>query len=246
MSWDTILSDIGTLAEQFSKEETTERASDFLRTHAGKFANDWHERRQIVAPAGGVPIPPPRDSGLHPKGCEVSEAFILFNFELGQDPQASGSPARADFQVRVVGCLLVSNDVVDLEDHWRVDTHVYSGCPSTEPHPLFHFQRGGHAQDNFATHLGFVPGDGLPKANGSGWRGLLQSPGPRIPMLPMCPVLAIDFAISQHNGTIWQRLRSIPEYSALIRVAQDRIWTPLFDSLAVRAGRRRWMGSSFI
>jgi hypothetical protein len=58
----------------------------------------------------------------------------------------------------------------------------------------------------------------------------------------MCPILAIDFAIGEHNGLIWRRLRGTPEYANFIRHAQKRLWKPFFDALADEKQRRFWLG----
>jgi hypothetical protein len=75
---------------------------------------------------------------------------------------------------------------------------------------------------------------------------LLQSPGPRIPLLPMCPILAIDFAIGQHDGLVWRRLRGVPEYLRIVQNAQMRLWAPFFDALSSPDTRRRWVGPFLI
>jgi hypothetical protein len=62
----------------------------------------------------------------------------------------------------------------------------------------------------------------------------------------MCPILAIDFAISQHDGGVWRRLRAVPEYLGIVEKAQLRLWTPFFDALTSRQGRRRWIGPLII
>jgi len=62
----------------------------------------------------------------------------------------------------------------------------------------------------------------------------------------MCPILAIDFAISQHNGLVWRRLRALPEYQRIVQNAQIRLWTPFYDALASFQTRRRWIGPLLI
>jgi hypothetical protein len=249
MDWDRLPAELATFAEQLGKERSTERTADFIRTYYAKFDHDWRAGKTLRSEVDGAPIPPPRSQGLHPTGCNVSEAYIQFEFHLGDiagDPR-SVFPQRADFQVRVLGTLDLSGSIVELEDHWRIDTHLYAGASEPrEPHPHFHFQRGGHAQERFAALEGFVPGKALPAREAESWRGLLQSPSPRIPLPPMCPILAIDFAIGQHDGLIWRRLRDIPEYNRIVRNAQMRLWNPFFDALASAEIRRRWIGPILI
>ena len=249
MAWGRLPAELAELADQLRNEPSTERTADFIYTYRGKYESDWRTSKVIKSEADGAPIPPPRNQSLHPTGCNVSEAYIQFEFHLGDITEDAGNvfPRQADFQVRVVGSLDLPGCLVELEDHWRVDTHLYAGAGEPkEPHPHFHFQRGGYAQDWFAALGGFVPGAALPARGSESWRGLLQSPGPRIPFPPMCPILAIDFAIGQHNGLVWRRLRAIPEYQRIVQNAQLRLWTPFFDALACSQTRRRWIGPLLI
>jgi hypothetical protein len=172
---------------------------------------------------------------------------LSFAFELGEcDP---GFPDLAVFQVRVESLYAIPSGTVDLQDHWRVDTDTFANPKrvrpegakqSKEPHPYYHYQRGGHAQDEFAGQPNFVPGQDLPATQK--WKALGQGPSPRIPVLPMCPILAIDFSIGEHNGLIWRRLRGEPEYANFIRLAQARLWEPFFAALADPKQRRFWLG----
>jgi len=249
MEWDHLPRELDAFANQLRNEESTEKTSQFIYTYRQKFDSDWKTGRILRSESDGAPIPPPRNQGLHPKGCSVLEAYIQFEFHLGDiaEDMENVFPQRADFQVRVLGTLDLSDSIVELEDHWRVDTHLYAGAGEPrEPHPHFHFQRGGYAQDRFAALDGFVPGKGLPRREAESWRGLLQSPGPRIPLPPMCPILAIDFAIGQHDGLVWRRLRALPEYHRIVQNAQLRLWTPFFDALVSAQIRRRWIGPLLI
>jgi len=243
MAWRRLPAELSELADQLSKESSTEQTAEFLYTYRLKFESDWRTNKSLKSEADGAPIPPPRNQGLHPNGCNVSGAYIHFEFHLGEIAEDNENvfPRQADSQVRVVGSLDLPGALVELEDHWRVDIYAGAGEPK-EPHPHFHFQRGGHAQDGFAALNGFVPGAALPPRGSQSWRGLLQSPGPRIPFPPMCPILAIDFAIGQHDGLVWRRLRALPEYLRVVRNAQMRLWTPFFDALASAEIRQRWIG----
>jgi hypothetical protein len=249
MAWDRLPAELAAFAEQLHKERPTERTAEFIRTYAAKFDHDWRAAKTLKSEVDGAPIPPPRNQALHPTGCNVSEAYLQFEFHLGDIAEDAGNvfPQRADFQVRVLGTLDLPSSIVELEDHWRVDTHLYAGAGEPrEPHPYFHFQRGGHAQDRFAALDGFVPGRALPLREAESWRGLLQSPSPRIPLPPMCPILAIDIAIGQHDVLVWRRLRALPEYLRIVQKAQLRLWTPFFEALASSKARKRWIGPLLI
>src|SRR5271169_5020047 len=153
MAWRRLPAERAELADQLRKEPSTEQAADFLYTYRSKFENDWRTSKVLKSEADGAPIPPPRNQGLHPAGCNGSEAYIQFEFHLGKIVEDKGNvfPRLAEFQVRVVGFLDLPGSLVELEDHWRVDTHLYAGTSEPkEPHPHFHFQRGGYAQDGFA------------------------------------------------------------------------------------------------
>jgi hypothetical protein len=196
----------------------------------------------------GLPVPPPRNQSIHPVGCSTTTAALCIDFVLGSNIESDIFPSKADFQVCVEGVLDLPDRLIALEDHWRVDTDLKSDPekPAREPHPYIHFQRGGHAQDAFAQKDGFVPGLSLPTGGSELWRGLLQSPGPRLPFLPMCPLLAIDFTVGQHDGLVWRRLRGEPNYLAIIRRAQSRLWDPFFKNMADHSFRRRWFGPIFL
>lgn len=62
----------------------------------------------------------------------------------------------------------------------------------------------------------------------------MQSPGPRVPVIPLDPILAIDFCLSQNDGVIWRRLRNFPEYLDLIESAQTRLWLPFLPNYRIR------------
>jgi hypothetical protein len=239
--WDGMCDELAALAAVLLKFEATERTGQTLIVIQGALENSWRQNRSMSCLDNGIPLPPPRAQGLHPAGCVVEEAEIRFHFVLGDDVSTSRLPARADFQVCVTGHADYGHCVVRLEDHWRVDTHVFDGVPK-EPHPFIHFQRGGHSQDGFAASDGFVPGPGLPGRPETFWLSLMQSPGPRVPFPPLCPILSIDFVIGQHDGTVWTQLRSNPEYDQIVRSAQARLWNPFFEGLANADLRRRWLG----
>lgn len=241
MNWSILPSEIEELADALqSQDETQDTAADLARDQA-KYRATWSRSLSVTTRGTPIRIPPPRNQGLHPRLCQVGEAWIDFEFELAARDAAL--PKVADMQVRVKGLVDIHSGPVEVEDHWRVDTDRYVQSAPREPHPSFHFQRGGHAQDAFAAHPLFVPGDQLPAPVGGFWRGLMQSPSPRLPIPPMCPVLMIDFALSQHDGNIWQRLRARADYARVIARAQTRLWNPFFDSLAHGAARRKWFGS---
>ena len=128
---------------------------------------------------------------------------------------------------------------VALEDHWRIDTQAQRdpNKPPREAHPLFHYQRGGHAQDRFAGEPGFVPGPTL-QATQDELRGLMQYPGPRVAVPPVCPTSALDLVISQHDGPLWRRLMGVPEYANVVERCQDRIWQLYVIALADTRRRR--------
>lgn len=242
--WDSLPEDLAALATQLARFESTERTAHSLRTLQRAFENDWRTNRRIKC-ATSIPIPVPRDKALFPVGCDLLDAEIRFDFRLGEGFAVGELPGRCEFQVCVNGHVEYEGCIVDLQDHWRVDTHDFGGEPR-EPHAYIHFQRGGHAQDAWSGARSFVPGPELPRREDDYWRSLLQSPGPRVPFLPVCPVLALDYVIGQHDGDVWTNLRRETEYRHLIANAQARIWGPFFESLADPARRRKWLGSMLV
>lgn len=236
------------LGAALRQEPATVATADSIDTDLGRFRNQWTTTRQVRGDSISLPLP--RNQGLHPTGCELQAAYLDFQFEWKENDFL---PWRAEYQVRVEGLLDAGDALFELQDHWRLDTDMYAPCrrlaeekvtnPSKEPHPLFHFQRGGRAQDAFAA-TSFLPGTSC-TIEGE-WKGLMQSPGPRIPMLPLDPVLAIDFCLSQNDGLIWRRLRNLPEYLNVIENAQTRLWRPFFENLQDSTFRRSWFGPSLL
>lgn len=243
MSWKTFPQELLDLADCLGKQSVTEPTANALQTLRGSFANSWRANRSLRT-GTGIQIPPPRDKALHPQSCEIVGAEMAFVFELGDKIDEIPMPAQSDFQVCVRGRVEYHSAEVELEDHWRVDTQMgFSGDKPWEPHPKVHFQRGGHAQDAFVQHPSFLPSAALPANAAGAWRSLLQSPGPRVPFPPSCPILAIDYVIGQHDGRVHRRLRENPEYRAIVTRAQRRLWVPFFEKLAENNDlRRSWLG----
>lgn len=225
MTWDRFPTELSQFAKQLSRNRRTERTGIALMTLDGSLRNSWKAEHRMKTGSDGIPLPVPRSQGLHPTGTKLAEAFISFDFRA----DTKAAQHHADFQVRVTGELDLPNSLIRLEDHWRVDTDFTAVAAAREPHPPYHFQRGGHAQDVFAREQFYVPGPALPPD--TEWCALLQCTGPRMMTPPMCPILAIDFTISQHDGTIWRQLRDVPEYCSCVENAQKRLWAPYFEAL---------------
>ena len=235
------------LSTALRQEPATAEMADFIATELGRFRHQWTTLHKLRGT--DLPLPVPRNQALHPVGCELHAAFLDFQFEW---KEGEALPWRAEYQVRVEGLLEAGNTLFELQDHWRLDTDMYAPCrsqrqeksnPSKEPHPLFHFQRGGRAQDMFAA-AEFLPGN--PCLVQGQWRALMQTAGPRVPVLPLDPLMAIDFCLSQNDGIIWRKLRNIPEYFDLIERAQKRIWLPFFDAIQDTKFRKMWLGPTIL
>ncbi len=244
--WDAFPDELAEFADALNKLESTASTADSLRVVAAFAQYSWREELRVLSGDAGVRIPPPRNKALHPRLCKAEEAIIHFNFALGDSFEKDAFPKQADFQVTVKGSLEGKHGFVELEDHWRIDSHL-AGDPkdANETHPYFHFQRGGHALDAFSESHLYVPNDEMPEPEKGVWRASMLSPGPRIPMAPYCPILAIDFTIGQHDGGIWHNLRADADYLNIIRRAQDRLWMPFFAALARAEFRALWMGPVF-
>jgi hypothetical protein len=241
--WDEFPEELDDFANVLSRFEATADTSESLRQVAGYAQYSWREAKRVNTSGRGVQVPPPRNKAMHPRAGVPEAATMHFTFQLGDDFAEKLIPYQADFEVCVIGHLEGQNGYVELEDHWRVDSHVKGEIDeANEIHSYFHFQRGGHALDSFATSHLYVPNDSMPEAENGMWRASMQSPGPRIPMTPHCPILAIDFTIGQHDGAIWRALRSDTDYLGIIRRSQERLWTPFFNSLSDKKFRTQWLG----
>ena len=238
--------ELAALAGELAHVNSTTATAQFIRTHLAAFRSSWKLSKTIVV-ASDMPMPPPRSQGLHPRGSSVEAAFMRMKFRLTTTPerQVAGFPALAEYQVRITGRFSSQTCTVMLEDHWRIDTDLYASDPkpSKEPHPLYHFQRGGHAQDSYADAETYVPGPRLGLISGTlPWRASFQTPGPRMLCMPMCPLIAIDFAIAQSDGLTWRRLRGRPQYLELMRAAQNRLWGAFFEAIKDPLVQKKWLG----
>lgn len=183
--------------------------------------------------SGTLPVPLPRNQGIHPAHSILNRAEFTFKFFAPTNGAVSVEDLLSEIQVVVAGELQIGGSRVAMEDHWRIDTQVKRDAtkPPREAHPLFHYQRGGHAQDAFTNQPGFVPGPVLPAALGE-TRALMQYPGPRIAVSPVCPTAALDMVLSQHDGPLWRRLMDDPDYANVVRRCQDRLWILYAEGLA--------------
>ncbi len=235
--------ELSLLAASLQRVAETRETSQWLWSNSTRFTSEWKARGQVTARE--IPLPLPRRKGLIPSAGELEGVYLSFVFQCGEEEHF---PHRADFQILVRGSLVSSTAMFELEDHWRVDTHSEDsgaiGDVPHEVHPNFHFQRGGHALDHFAQHDTFLPGTSQKIVDE--WRGALQCEWPRMPALPMDPIVGIDFCIGQANGAVWNRLRNVPEYFSLVEQAQTRVWHPFFNSLTERTFRKRWLGEFVI
>lgn len=246
MSWGALPGQLCRFADVLKRERATKPTAEFIFAGSGHFLSEWKQYCRLSAQR--LPIPQPRNQGLHPVGCEIQDSYLSFKFEAARDDER---PQLADFQVQVRGLLLVNDILFELQDHWRIDSEGAvqnrEGEPTQgltmgrESHPAFHFQRGGHAQEEFASRDGFVPGAHI-GVDGNDWKALMQYPGPRIATLPLDPILAVDFCIAQHDGVLWKRLRNVPEYFNIVKEAQSRLWKPFLEGLSERGGRQEWLG----
>lgn len=234
----SIIEDFIDLQVPLRRIPETEMIADAIAGLHGSFLGASRNGKML---AGVVPMVPPRQ-GIHPPNTELLEASISFRFGSIISAGSRIEEVFSEIQVCIRGRLQIHGGFATLEDHWRVDTQVkQDGNAPKESHPLFHFQRGGHAQDAFAGVPGFAPGPDLQHI-GLDWRGLMQNPGPRIPVVPMCPSAAINFALSQHDGTIWRKLMNDPDYSNLIARCQNRLWAMYADALLDDKRRRMLLG----
>ena len=244
MTWSKFVGELDAFAAQLNKLDQTQATANALQA-LNLRTGHWRANPRLASLPEGIPIPVPRNKALLPNGLTLGQTYLAFSFELTNLDEEM--PRRADFQVRVLGELQCSWGQIELEDHWRIDSDHDSVNTANEPHPAYHFQRGGHAQEAFVNGGAFVPGNILPQpAEGHQWRGLMQYTGPRMLTPPMCPILAVDFVIGQNDGPLWSRLRNVPEYSNIIRQCQKRLWINFFSRLNDRTKRKKLLGRMMV
>jgi hypothetical protein len=110
---------------------------------------------------------------------------------------------------------LQSGEVHDLRTAWHLDTHVHP--EGRDIHPRFHFQFGGNRLDSIDDAI----------------RAILIPEAPRIAMVPMDAIIAVDFVLSHYFGALWRKLRDTePRYRRLLRAATCRYWSEYFAQVA--------------
>ena len=247
MDWNALPMELTKLADELARHRATEVTADALRASHGQLSASWKRDRRMATSGDGLRIPPPRGQKLTPRGAVPVEAFLTFSFEV-EEASTFCAAQLADFQVRIVGLFDMAGTSVAVEDHWRSDTQVLfpNSRPPREPHPHFHFQRGGHAQEGFAAAPGFFPNQAIAIPGLAEPRTLFHGPSPRLPMLPMCPVLMIDFSVGQHDGSVWKALRDRPEYARIVHEAQARLWLPFLAGLSQARIAQKWLGGLLV
>jgi hypothetical protein len=247
VSWENYPDDLYRMGLVLQSQPQTAQTGAGLIELSGRVRSRWSTTRRMEVRELSLPLP--RSKKIMPTGCQIGQAYLTFIFDVSTE---SVFPNLAEYQIKLAGELRTETAVIALEDHWRLDTDPYahnqSDDPSKrnqgearEPHSLYHFQRGGRAQEEFAGMSNFFPAkDTLLEQRD--WRGLFQCPGPRIPTLPFDPILLIDFCIGQHDGAIWWNLRNEPEYLEVVRSAQERLWLPFLNCLTSQQNRRKWFG----
>lgn len=107
---------------------------------------------------------------------------------------------------------------------WHIDRHGLPNQPGevgapAALHPCYHVQAGGKVLREQLD-------------SGSGRYGhILLVEAPRIPLPPMDPVLAVDFAFSQFDGASWTELRKKEPYKDTVRQSQQRYWRRYYAAL---------------
>jgi hypothetical protein len=257
--WSETIADLERFANALNRvRQTAELAAGLLgslgsiRSQASLImTEDGTGRKYRAVRLPELAVVPPAARQLHPAKTKLERATLQIIYECYEKVEAATQFGgehldrirRADFQVCVKGSVAFGDALVAVEDHWRIDTHYFAG-DSKEPHPWVHYQRGGHAQDQFAETVGFLPGDCLDKVKfqaGVNLCALMQTAPPRVPTPPMDPICAINFVIAQHDGAAWKKLWSIPEYDGVVRKVQEKLWKPYFNMVANGEHRKRLM-----
>ena len=66
------------LSAVLRREPATNATADALDTNMGRFRSQWLNNRQMKA--SQLPLPVPRNQGLHPNGCELQASYLDFQF----------------------------------------------------------------------------------------------------------------------------------------------------------------------
>lgn len=145
-----------------------------------------------------------------PVSC-ISPLQVKINLELeGRLDDGTG-----DQLTKLVLDLGITSESGEHVCAWHFDRHIEGGN-STDAHPLYHFQHGGHAMKPYIEELG---------------RSLIL-PAPRLAFPPMDAILSIDFVLSNFSGDCWSSLKKDPTYLHLLRASQRTFWKPYLTSLA--------------
>jgi hypothetical protein len=187
----------------------------------------------------------PRDAyGLEVK-VTFKAAFVAAEVDSSSDPFRD---LCVDITLRSL-----AEDESSYHYAWHIDRHI-EPSPSEagarngarprdqEPlHPWYHIQAGG---DRLREHLDPYDNPGEvcsvvqgtcaaagPLASGRPYGRVLLIDAPRIPVPPMDPVLALDFAFSNFDGKSWRALRREREYRRVVFRSQQRYWRHYYASL---------------
>ena len=141
---------------------------------------------------------------------------ISINLDIRGQCEANGSDSITDLILN----LEISTNTKSNFCSWHFDRHITENGGgqnlSSEAHPLYHFQHGGHAMKQLAQSLGST----------------LVLPAPRLAFPPMDAILSLDFVLSNFAGKCWQSLRDDPTYLRLLKESQKKHWQPYLSKLA--------------
>jgi hypothetical protein len=100
------------IADALRREPETRRTAEFIVVQSRRFLDEWKTHRKLSAER--MPLPLPRDQGLHPVGCQLHDCHLSFCYE---ETDNSYLPDCVEFQVQIEGLLLAGSSLIEMQDH---------------------------------------------------------------------------------------------------------------------------------
>ena len=145
---------------------------------------------------------------------------LRLNFSIKLNGNSEKIPAYQDplnsleFNIWVFGTNK-NNPTSKLFYSLHFDRHIEGGNPSTEVHPIYHFQFGGRKIDDEVVQRGQA----------------LFMDTPRIMHHPMDIFLGVDFLLSNFFPSVWSKFKQNGTYNNLIRKYQTYFIYPYFKTI---------------
>ncbi|HCZ18410.1 hypothetical protein [Wolinella succinogenes] len=206
-------SDLNTLSQILSKEYTvclsTKQITD-IATHIKKNGSFDYELKPLEFKFVDYPS--------HLSHENIDNLRLLFSMKIKGEhqniPELKDSLSHLEFNIWITG---INRNNRSSNPFYSIhfDRHQEGENPSSEIHPIYHFQFGGRKIKDKGIDLGQV----------------LFMDTPRIMHHPMDIFLGIDFVLSNFFPKVWERFKKNGTYTNLIKKYQTYFIYPYFRTI---------------